>query len=172
MADGTEHAGDGRISRRELVKRAGVGAGGLVLSGAAAGPAWARPKAHDASSTIKIGFVSPRTGPASGFGEPDGYVLGLARKAFATGITVAGKHYSVQVIDKDGQSTPSRGAQVASDLIHGSNVDLMLTTSTPETTLPVATVCEKLHTPCLSTVVPWEAWYAGLGGNPLSPISS
>src|SRR5947209_11991999 len=32
-----------------------------------------------AVGTIKIGFVSPRTGPAAGFGEPDGYVLGLAR---------------------------------------------------------------------------------------------
>jgi len=169
MADGTEHAGDGRISRRELVKRAGVGAGGLVLSGAAAGPAWARPKAHDASSTIKIGFVSPRTGPASGFGEPDGYVLGLARKAFANGITVAGKHYSVQVIDKDGQSTPSRGAQVASDLIHGSHVDLMLTTSTPETVNPVSDASEAAGVPCISTVVPWEAWYFGRGAKPGKP---
>src|ERR1043165_1130121 len=114
MAEGTEHAGDARISRRELVKRAGVGAGGVILSGAAAGPAWARPRAHDASSTIKIGFVAPRPGAAAGVGEPDGFVLGLARKAFAKGITVVGKHSSVQVIDKDGQSTPSRGAQVAS----------------------------------------------------------
>src|SRR2546423_863664 len=169
MAEGTEHAGDAGISRRELVKRAGVGAGGLLLSGAAAGPAWARPKAHDASSTIKIGFVSPRTGPASGFGEPDGYVLGLARKAYAKGLTVAGKHYSVQVIDKDGQSTPSRGAQVASDLIHGKNVDLMLTTSTPETVNPVSDASEAAGVPCISTVVPWEAWYFGRGAKPGQP---
>src|SRR5205814_253740 len=168
MAEGTEHAGAG-ISRRELVKRAGVGAGGLLLSGAAAGPAWARPKAHDASSTIKIGFVSPRTGPAAGFGEPDGYVLGLARKAFAKGLTVAGQHYSVQVIDKDGQSTPSRGAQVASDLIHGKNVDLMLTTSTPETDNPVSDASEAAGVPCISTVVPWEAWYFGRGAKPGQP---
>src|SRR5437764_991863 len=102
MAEGTEHSGDAGISRRELVKRAGVGAGGVLLSGVAAAPAWARPKLHDASNTIKIGFVSPRTGPASGFGEPDGYVLGLARKALAKGLTVAGKQYSVQVNDQDG----------------------------------------------------------------------
>src|SRR5256885_58536 len=169
MAEGTEHAGDAGISRRELVKRAGAGAGGLLLTGAAAGPAWARPKAHDAPSTIKIGFVSPRTGPASGFGEPDGYVLSLARKAFGKGITVAGKHYSVQVIDKDGQSTPSRGAQVASDLIRGKNVDLMLTTSTPETVNPVSDASEAAGVPCISTVVPWEAWYFGRGAKPGQP---
>src|SRR5207248_535599 len=169
MAEGTEHAGDARISRRELVKRAGVGAGGVLLSGTAAAPAWARAKTHDTSNTIKIGFVSPRTGPASGFGEPDGYVLGLARKAFAKGLTVAGKHYSVQVIDKDGQSTPSRGAQVASDLIHGKNVDLMLTTSTPETVNPVSDASEAAGVPCISTVVPWEAWYFGRGAKPGKP---
>src|SRR5439155_3785967 len=114
-------------------------------------------------------FVGPRTGPASGFGEPDGYVLSLARKAFAKGLTVAGKHYSVQVIDKDGQSTPSRGAQVASDLIHGKNVDLMLTTSTPETVNPVSDASEAAGVPCISTVVPWEAWYFGRGAKPGKP---
>src|SRR5579885_2122223 len=104
MAEGRETL-DGRTSRREFVKRAGVGAGGLVISGVAAEPVWARARSYDASNTIKIGFVSPRTGPAAGFGEPDPYVLGLARKAFAKGITVAGTHYAVQIIDKDGQST-------------------------------------------------------------------
>ena len=101
MAEGTEHAGDAGISRRELVKRAGVGAGGLLLSGAAAAPAWARPKAHDASSTIKIGFVSPRTGPASGFGEPDGYVLSLARKGFAKRPIGAEQLLRVSVVQDD-----------------------------------------------------------------------
>src|SRR5690242_7309614 len=166
MAEGTEHAGDARISRRELVKRAGVGAGGVLLSGAAAGPAWARPKSHDASNTIKIGFVSPRTGPAAGFGEPDGYVLGLARNAFASGLTINGKKYDVQIVDKDGQSDPQRASQVANDLINTEGVDLMLTTSTPETVNPVSDACEAAGVPCISTVVPWEAWYFGRGAKP------
>src|SRR5438132_500127 len=83
------------ISRRELLKRAGVGAGGLVVSGALAEPLWARPISHDASSTIKIGFVSPITGATAGFGEPDPYVISLARKAFAKGLTIGGKTYAV-----------------------------------------------------------------------------
>ena len=31
--------------------------------------------------------------------EPDAYVLGLARKAFANGVTVGGKRYDVTIID-------------------------------------------------------------------------
>ena len=73
------------------------------------------------------------------------------------------------MIDKDGQSTPSRGAQVASDLIHGKNVDLMLTTSTPETVNPVSDASEAAGVPCISTVVPWEAWYFGRGAKPGQP---
>ena len=35
-----------------------------------------------AADTLKVGFISPRTGPLGGFGEGDGYILDLARKAF------------------------------------------------------------------------------------------
>ena len=51
-----------KVSRRELLKRAAVGAGGLAVSGSLAGPVWARPRVADAGNTIKIGFVSPITG--------------------------------------------------------------------------------------------------------------
>jgi branched-chain amino acid transport system substrate-binding protein len=57
-------------------------------------------------------------------------------------------------------------------MIQQNNVDLILTTSTPETTVPVATAAQQLKTPCLGTVCPWEAWYAGLGGNPGSPTTN
>ncbi|MCL9763005.1 ABC transporter substrate-binding protein [Frankia sp. AiPa1] len=116
--------------------------------------------------TIKIGFVSPRTGAAAAFGEPDAYVLGLARDVLGKGLTIGGKKYDVQVIDKDGQSDPQRGAQVANDLINADRVDLMLTTSTPETVNPVSDACEAAGVPCISTVVPWEAWYFGRGAKP------
>ena len=47
----------------------------------------------DAEATLKVGFVSPRTGALGGFGETDGYVLELARKALATGLKVGDKTY-------------------------------------------------------------------------------
>ncbi|MFN2628209.1 MAG: ABC transporter substrate-binding protein [Gaiellaceae bacterium] len=159
----TDQSGMRRISRGELLKRAGVGAGGIAVSGALAEPSWARPGSHEASTTIKIGFVSPITGATAGFGEPDPYVLSLARTAFAKGLRIGGKHYSVQIINRDSQSAPAHAAQVANELIHGQNVDLMLATSTPETVNPVADACEAAGVPYITTVVPWEAWYFGRG---------
>ena len=64
------------------------------------------------ANTIKIGFISPRTGPLAGFGEPDPYVIGLARKAFAGGLTAGGTKYVVKIIDKDTQSDPFRAGQI------------------------------------------------------------
>ena len=42
----------------------------------------------------------------------------------------------------------------------------MLTTSTPEVVNPVSDACEAAGVPCISTVVPWEAWYFGRGAKP------
>jgi branched-chain amino acid transport system substrate-binding protein len=154
---------EGKITRRELLKRGAVGAGGLAVSGSLAGPVWARGRAAEASSTIKIGFVSPITGATSGFGEPDPYVLSLARRAFAKGLKIGGKTYTVQIVNRDSQSAPSHAAQVANDLLHSVKVDLLLATSTPETVNPVADAAEAAGVPYVTTVVPWEAWYFGRG---------
>ena len=180
-----------RISRRELLKRAGAGAGVLAIPGllaacgggdgtattGAATNAGANTTAAAATTTsgvptagaVKIGFVSPRTGPAASFGEPDGYILETVRKQLAGGITVGGKVYSVEIIDKDGQTNPARGAEVAQELINQDKVDLILTTSTPETINPVSDAAEAGGVPCISTVCPWEAWYFGRGAKPGEP---
>ena len=121
------------------------------------------------ANTIKIGFISPRTGPLAGFGEPDPYVIGLARKAFAGGLTAGGTKYVVKIIDKDTQSDPFRAGQIAKRLINSDKVDLMLTTSTPETVNPVSDACEAAGVPCVSTTMPWEAWYFGRGAKPGKP---
>ncbi len=158
---------DRRFPRREFVKRAG--SAGLLLSsgGVLAACGVKKSSSSTGGSTIKIGYVSPETGEAAAFGEPDGYILGLVRKAVANGITGGdGKHYSIEIIKKDSESSPQTAASVANDLINGSQVDLMLTSSTPEVTNPVSDACEAAGTPCISTVVPWEAWYYGRGAKP------
>ncbi|HEX3453211.1 MAG TPA: ABC transporter substrate-binding protein [Gaiellaceae bacterium] len=166
-----EPQGNSRYSRRELIKRAGVGAGGLIVAGAAAESALGKPirVVHEAApeaNTIKVGFVSPRSGVLGGFGEPDPFALGLARKALAKGLKVGGKTYSVVIVDKDTQSDPARAGQLAKSLINSTKIDVMLSTSTPETNNPVADACEAAGVPCLSTVQPWEAWYFGRGAKP------
>ena len=168
MAEETEGFG-ARISRRTFVKGAGVGIGGIVFGGSVPG-AFARVTEHAAAgNTLRIGFISPRSGPLAGFGEPDPYVLALARTAFAKGLTVGGKHYAVTILDRDTQSDPVRSGQLAKSLINKNHVDLMLTTSTPETVNPVADACEAAGVPCISTTMPWEAWYFGRGAKPGQP---
>ncbi len=158
----------GGLNRADFLKRGGAAVGGVVLGGAAAAPAWASrgrvAGAHEAASTITIGYVSPLTGPDSGFGEPDPYVIGLAKAAFAKGLKIGGKTYSVNVINKDAQSNPATSAMVTQGLINSSNVDLLLATSTPEVVVPVSSAAEAAGVPCVSTVVPWEAWWLSLGG--------
>ncbi len=150
------------ISRRGLIRAAG--AAGLA---AAARPYGALAAGADAK--LKVGFISPRTGALAGFGETDGYVLELVRKALAQGLKVGDKTYGVEILDRDTQSDPARAGQLAKTLINGDAIDMMLCVSTPETINPVADACEAAGVPCLSTVMPWEAWYFGRGAKPGAP---
>jgi len=155
------------LTRRQMLKSTGLVLGGLAVPGVL--ESCLTSTSSTPSGSIKIGFVSPITGPASGFGEPDSYALKLARDAFQKGLSIGGTNYSVEIVNRDGQSTPAVGAQVANDLIQTQKVDLMLTTSTPETVNPVSDACEAAGVPCISTVVPWEAWYLGRGAKPGQP---
>ncbi len=148
------------LSRRGFMTAAAAGTTALALGGRAA---------FAAGETLKVGFISPRTGPLGGFGETDGYVLELARKALADGLQAGGKTWKVEILDRDTQSDPSRAGQLAKDLINNEAIDLMLVVSTPETINPVADACEAAGVPCLSTVMPWEAWYFGRGAKPGAP---
>jgi branched-chain amino acid transport system substrate-binding protein len=122
------------------------------------------------SGTIKIGFVSPRTGALADFAGPDAFVIALIQRSsyFAKGITIGKTHYKIEITEKDTQSEPNIAVQVTQELIN-SGADLILTSSAPETTIPVATTCEQYKVPCLSTVVPWEAWWGGFAGASISP---
>lgn len=163
----TDEKLDVGIPRRDFVVRAGLG-GLAIASGGILDACGGVKKSGGGSSgsTLKIGFVSPETGPAAGFGEVDSFIVGQVQKAVAGGLTIGGKKYNVQVVTKDSQSDPQHSAQQANALISGTGVNLMLTSSTPETVNPVSDACEAAGVPCISTVVPWEAWFFGRGGTP------
>jgi branched-chain amino acid transport system substrate-binding protein len=161
------------IGRRSVLKGMGAGAlaagsGGLL---AACGSGLKGTGGSSSTGTITIGFITPLTGPLAGFASGDNFVLGQIRNtpAFKNGLKIGSKKYKVNIVVMDSQSNPVRAGQVAQQLALQNKVDLILTTSTPETTNPVAAQCQKQGTPCLSTIVPWESWYAGLGGNPVQP---
>src|SRR5258707_13388788 len=99
------------ISRRKIVS-AGFGA--------IAAPAVLRIiPANAQSRVVKIGHVSPKTGPLAGFGEADGFILEQVRGILSKGLQSGGRTYHVQNISKDNHAHGPRAAQVASHLLLG-----------------------------------------------------
>jgi branched-chain amino acid transport system substrate-binding protein len=151
----------------------GVGGGAAVLgAGRLLGHSGGRFMSSASSTgTIVIGFVSPQTGDLADFATSNSFAVKQIQQTpvYAKGFKVGGRTYHAQILVKDSQSDPNRASEVAKDLILNNHADLIITSSTPETDNPVALVCEEEGVPCVSTVVPWQAWYAGLGGDPLKP---
>ena len=123
-------------------------------------------RAYAANPTIRVGHVSPRTGPLAGFAEADEFVLKGIEAAFAAGVDNNGKNYAVEIISKDSQSNPNRAAEVAVDLILGEEVDIIVAASTPDTTNPVADQAEINEVPCITTDCPWQPYFFGRNGDP------
>jgi branched-chain amino acid transport system substrate-binding protein len=148
------------VTRRRFVQATGAAAGVAAASSLLPMPAIA------AERPIKIGYVSPQTGPLAPFGEADNFVLATMRQTLKGGIKVGGKTHPVEIIVKDSQSNPNRAADVANSMITGDKVTMMLVASTPETTNPVSDQCEINEVPCISSVAPWQPWFFTRGGKP------
>ncbi len=123
-------------------------------------------RAYAADPVIKVGHVSPRTGPLAGFAEADDYVLKGIQAALSNGVENNGKKYNIEIISKDSQSNPNRAAEVTADLILGEEVDIIVAASTPDTTNPVADQAEINEVPCITTDCPWQPYFFGRNGNP------
>ena len=142
------------FTRRHLLKSgAALAASGLALP------------AIGGTGKIRIGYVTPQSGPLSAFSEADNFMtaqfLDVARS----------QGLDVEVIVKDSQSNPNRAAEVARELITRKEVNLILLASTPETTNPVCTIAEAEAIPVISSVAPWQPWFIGQQGNPGDPGS-
>src|SRR5580698_8986993 len=148
----------GTISRRRIMA-AGIGA--------VAAPAVLRVLPANAQSrVIKIGHVSPRTGPIAAFAEADPFILDQVQKLVEKGISIGGKTYPVQIISRDSQSSTARASEVAAELILRDKVDLLVAASTPDTTNPVADQAEVNEIPCITTDCPWQPYFFGRNGDP------
>src|SRR5215467_5732199 len=157
------------MTTRDRPSTRGVSRRGLIRSGIAvvAASAVLRVVPVNAQSrAIKIGHVSPKTGPLAGFGEADGFILEQVRGILAKGLQSGGRTYRVQIISKDSQSSGSRAAEVASELILGDKVDLIVASATPDTTNPVADQAEINEVPCITTNCPWQPYFFGRKGDP------
>jgi branched-chain amino acid transport system substrate-binding protein len=146
--------------RRTLLKLAAAGSASAIAS------PWMFQSSRAAPRTVKIGMVSPETGPIAAFGEADKFVLAGVRKALGDGIVIAGEKHPVEIVYKDSQSNPNRAAEVTAQLINNDKVDLVIGSSTSDTVIPVSDQCELAGVPCVTSDDPWQVWFFGRKGDP------
>ena len=158
FSDSTMASTPASISRRTLIKAAPAAALATSTLGSLA--------RAQGSNTIKIGYISPQTGPLAAFAEPDRFTLEQVRKAVAGGIMIGGKKYAVEIIYKDSQSSPNKAGSAAAELILRDKVDLVLASATPATCNPVADQCEANGVPCITNDAPWQPYFFGRKGDP------
>ncbi len=150
-------------TRAPVGRRRFIAATATAATLAALGPV--RP-VRGAPKPLRIGVVSPQTGPRAACGGADAFTLQGMKGFLSDGVaTKAGKR-PVEILLRDSQSNPNRAADVASGLIQADNIDMMLVSSTPETTNPVSDQCEVNEVPCISTMAPWQPWFFTRGGKP------
>jgi branched-chain amino acid transport system substrate-binding protein len=144
------------FSRRDFIKLSAGTAAVLSLGGCAS-------FGGGGGRTLKIGYVTPSTGPLAPFGEADTFIINGIKAAIGEGIEINGTTHPIEILVKDSQSDPNRAAEVAADLILNDEVDLMTVQATPETTNPVADQCEANGVPLVSTNAPWQPWFFRAG---------
>ena len=146
------------LSRRRFLKQAAMAASAPAIL--------THTRAYADDPIIRVGHVSPRTGPLAGFAEADDYVLDAISGTFSAGLQNNGKNYRVEIISKDSQSNPNRAAEVAADLILRDEVDIIVAASTPDTVNPVSDQAEINEVPCITTDCPWQPYFFGRQGVP------
>lgn len=143
------------VDRRTLLK--GLGA---VTAATIALPRGARA----AAKTIKVGVISPMTGPLSLFGDTDDYTANKIMDLVKDGIEIGGETYNIEILLRDAQSNPNKAAEIAGDLILNDEVHIMLPASTTDINNPTADQCELYGVPCISSNSPWQAFVMPRGG--------
>jgi branched-chain amino acid transport system substrate-binding protein len=166
MKNGSKLSGDRKVDlqRRKLLKLSAAAGAGAIAS------PWMFQSSRAAPRTVKIGMVSPETGPIAAFGEADQFVLAGVRKVIGDGIVIAGEKHPVEIVYKDSQSNPNRAAEVTAQLINNDKVDIVIGSSTSDTVIPVADQCELAGMPCVTSDDPWQIYFFGRKGDPTKPF--
>ena len=93
-----------KMDRRSLVLR-----GGGTLAAAAITSSFPAPLVR-AAKPVKIGYVSPQTGPLAPFAEADNFIVGSVREIFKK------QNLPFEIVVKDSQTNSNRAAEVAAIL--------------------------------------------------------
>lgn len=145
-------------------RRALLGGASMMLGAAMAGVSPRRAMAQ--GRKLRIGVVSPNTGPMAAFAEPTAFVMARVMEATKGAIENNGVSYPIEFVERDTQSNPNRAAEVTQNLILSEGVDIVLCYGGPENANPASDQCELNGVPCLSSDLPIEPWFFGRGGDP------
>lgn len=180
------------VSRREFLKIAGVagaavgagaGLGGLIagcggeVTTTTAGPTTTVAPATtttaapvttttaagpEAGREIKVGVISPLTGPIAIFAVADRWGIDMVKEFVGDEVVLGdGKLHKVSWLLRDTQSDDSRASQVTADLILNDKADILSVGGSPTTAVPAAVQAETNGTPLLSSNCPWQAMVFG-----------
>jgi len=136
------------VTRRKLLAGAGAAAASSL-------PLFNVARAQE--ETLRIGFVGALSGIRASFGASTSHTIEEVRQALAGGLDIGGKHYAVEIIVKDNQSTPTRSLQVGNELILRDQPDIILV-SDAEGGTAIGAISDARKVPTLSTMGPWQAW--------------
>lgn len=147
-----------RPTRRGVLRGMGAGLAASVLGS----PAVLRAQT---AGKIRMGYITPETGPLGLFGETDGYTVQKIREALGGRLQSAnGDVYELEILERDSQSNPNKAAEIAGDLILNDEVHLLVPASTTDTILPAMEQAELYETPSISAGAPWQAVIMPRGG--------
>ncbi len=107
---------------------------------------------------VKVGVISPITGPLAIFAIADKWGIDLTREFLGDEMVLGdGKLHKVSWLLRDTQSDDSRASQVTADLILNDKADLLSVGGSPTTAVPAAVQAETNGTPILCSNCPWGA---------------
>jgi branched-chain amino acid transport system substrate-binding protein len=153
----------GSMNRREFVKKSAITAGTVIAASNI--PDFVRPARAASRDHILIGRPNPATGPLASFGEgtpwADEIAINEINKDGGIFIKKLGKKLPIKIKTIDTQSSPTKSAEVAAQLIVKDKVDLMLFYHTPDTVNPISSICERYQVPAISLDSPLEPWLEG-----------
>jgi branched-chain amino acid transport system substrate-binding protein len=140
------------LSRRQLITRFGVVAGGAVVAPSLLSSCGGGQGGGAESNVFKIGAVLELSGASATGGQvaKRGYELWANTVNAKGGIKIGDKSYKIELHIQDCQSQPSVGAQVTERLASQEGVDAIFGSYTSGVQIAMNPICAKYKVPCIA----------------------
>ena len=149
------------MTRNQSLNRRSFLAGSAAFIGTLAAPSIVTA----ASKKLRIGFISPLSGPRASFGTSDQWMVETISKHLSGGLISGGASHEVEIIVKDNQSNMNRSISVGNELLLRDQVDMLLIND-GDAAVALGEIADIHGVPTMSTMQPWQAWMFPRGSNP------